>query len=111
MQMNAHSHDAKSAIDTAIADLTKLRARIFPSSTRNVQAQAESCQGYAEYTREAFRIGSDLTVKLAEIAVALGDQHLTKSDRDLLRCTDNLNDVLVDAEDWASEILNEYEAA
>src|SRR5690242_17387576 len=101
--MNTDSHDAKSAIDTAIADLTKLRRRVYPSSIMSVRAQAESCQAYAEYTREAFRIGSELTARLASVAVGLGDQTMTKSDGELLRCTDSLNDVLVDAEDWAGE--------
>lgn len=105
--MNAHVSDKQalcSAIDTAIARLNAIKARVYPSSIYDVIAQAESAEAYSAYVRDIEEATGDLRVIAVDIAANLGNQFMCDGDRRAIRECDLINDILTDVQSWCDEV-------
>lgn len=105
--MNAHVSDRQalcSAIDTAIARLNAIKAKVYPSSIYDTLAQAESAEAYSDHVREIEEATGDLRVAAVDIAANLGGQFMCDGDRRAIRQCDLITDILSDVQDWCDEV-------
>lgn len=106
--MNADRIKLIRAIETAQAELDRLKAGIYPSSVNNIRAQAESAERYADHARDIVEITGNLRFDAVSIVAELGNQHISERDRAEMRDCDIIHDILSDVASWAEE-QREYE--